>query len=135
MHIPYISTRAPWDPTLGLVGLIFGPPVVYFACSWALSAGCAPAASGLLPGVVSAPADEHTQLLLTATGYIFSLGLALWVLTMSMLLVISLFSANERRAVHVREWTEMFAVAFSIYPLVVALVEATACITKGGGAI
>lgn len=135
MHFPYVSTRAPWDPTLGLLGLIFGPPVIYFACSWALSAGCGPAASGLLPSVVSSPADEHTQLLLTATRYIFFMVAASWAICTPMFIVVSLFSGNETRAVRDREQTEMFAVVFSIYPLLGALPEAIECISKGGGAI
>lgn len=135
MQLPYISTRMPWDPTLGLIGLTFGPPLLYFGCSWALSAFCATATGGLLPGVVPAPADQVEALIGSVTSYTFFAGAVVWAISTPLIILSILFGANERRAVRNRELVEVNAVASSIFPLMVAVPEAIQCIFMGGAVI
>ena len=95
MHLPYISTRHPWDPTLGFIGLIFGPPLLYFGCSWALSSFCTAATGGLLPGVVPIGADQYASLLRTLTSYIFFAGVVVWAISVPLTIFLTLFGANS----------------------------------------
>lgn len=135
MQLPFVSTRDPWDPTLGFIGLILGPPVVYFACSWALSSFCTAAAGTLLPGVVPIGADQYASLLSTLTSYIFFAGVVVWAISVPLTIFLTLFGANERRTVRIRELIELSAISACLMPLIVAVPEAIACISKGGGAI
>lgn len=134
MQLPFVSARDPWDPTLGFIGLILGPPVIYFACSWALSNFCT-AAGGLLPGGVPVSAGPYEALLRILTSYIFFAGAIVWAICTPLTILLTLFGANERRAVRIRGLIELNAIGACLMPLIVAVPEAIDCISKGGGAI
>lgn len=135
MQLPFVSARDPWDPTLGFIGLILGPPVVYFGCSWALSNFCTAAAGGLLPGVVPVSGDPYEALLRTLASYIFFAGAIVWAICTPLTILLTLFGANERRAVRIRELIELNAIGACLMPLIVAVPEAIDFISTGGGAI
>ena len=138
MHLPYISTRDPWDCTLGFIGLILGPPVIYLGLSWIVGGLCPTVPQSLLPVVPPATEGTHPGLesgLLSAINDLFIFLALVWALCTVLNILTAIGTGNQRAHIRFRQGLETSAIAFSLAALALGVTALTQCISTGGGAI
>lgn len=138
MNIPYISTRAPWDCTLGLLGLIVASPVIYLGLSAVVGGFCGVSSGSLLPVLTTVTEGTYPQLqsgLLSAINHLFMFLTMIWAVSTVLATFAAISVGNEAARVRCRQGLELNAVASSLAALMFALAGLTECIATWGRAI